>query len=139
MWREHLKQLVASGKHRTQHSLVGALSEAGFDVTQSSVSRELTAAGVRKRAGRYVPAREGGLPPGVAVHSGFTTAGGPLVVLHTNPAEAPLLGQAIDKAGLPGVLGTLAGDDTVFVACRDGADLSALGRFVGLGRIGGTA
>lgn len=133
MWREHLKNLVASGTFRTQHSLVVALSDAGFDVTQSSVSRELTSLGVRKLGGCYVPAQRGGLPPGVAVHAGFTSGGGPLVVLHTNPAEAPLLGQAIDNAGLPGVLGTLAGDDTVFVACVAGADLSALSRFVGIG------
>jgi len=139
MWREHLKNLVASGTFRTQQSLVAALSEVGFDVTQSSVSRELTALRVSKVGGRYVPARRGGLPPGVAVHAGFTTAGGPLVVLRTNPAEAPLLGQAIDNAGLPGVLGTLAGDDTVFVACLAGTDLSALGSFVGLGHLGGKA
>jgi transcriptional regulator of arginine metabolism len=62
-----------------------------------------------------------------------------MVVLHTNPAEAPLLGQAIDNAGLPGVLGTLAGDDTVFVACIAGADLSHLQRFVGLRSLEGTA
>lgn len=135
MWREQLKNLVASGTFRTQLSLVDGLAYAGFDVTQSSVSRELTALGARKLHGRYVPARRGGLPPGVAVHDGFTTAGGPLVVLHTNPAEAPLLGQAIDKAGLPGVLGTIAGDDTVFVACAAGADLSSIGRFVGLGQL----
>ena len=136
MWREHLKNLVASGTFRTQQSLVLALSKAGFDVTQSSVSRELSSMGVRKVEGCYVPARRGGLPPGVAVHAGFSTTGGPLVVLHTNPAEAPLLSQAIDKAGLPGVLGTIAGDDTVFVACRVGSDLTALSRFVGLGRLG---
>ena len=139
MWREHLNTLVASGGYRTQQSLVAALSEAGFDVTQSSVSRELNSLGVRKVGGRYVPARRGGLPPGVAVHAGFSTGGGPMVVLHTNPAEAPLLGQAIDNAGLPGVLGTLAGDDTVFVACIAGADLSHLQRFVGLRSLEGTA
>ncbi len=139
MWRQHLKNLVASGTFRTQQSLVVALSDAGFDVTQSSVSRELSALRVRKVGGCYVPARLGGLPPGVAVHAGFSTGGGPLVVLHTNPAEAPRLGQAIDNAALPCVLGTLAGDDTVFVACVNGADLSALERFVGLGQLGGAA
>jgi len=137
MWREHLKQLVASGAFRTQQSLVAALADAGFVVTQSSVSRELGASRVRKMGGRYVPARQAGLPPGVDVHAGFTTGGGPLVVLHTNPAEAPLLGQAIDNADLPGVLGTLAGDDTVFVACADWADTSVLSRFVGLAELGG--
>ena len=139
MWRKHLKNLVASGTFRTQQSLVLALSEAGYDVTQSSVSRELTSMGVRKVGGCYVPARRGGLPPGVAVHAGFSSAGGPLVVLHTNPAQAPLLAQAIDQAALPGVLGTLAGDDTVFVACRVGVDLAALSRFVGVSLLGGQA
>jgi len=139
MWRNLLTQLVASGEYRTQQSLVLGLADAGFEVTQSSVSRELTRQGVLKREGRYVPRRQGGLPPGVAVHGAEASAGGPLVVLHTNPAEAPLLGQAIDHAHLPGVLGTIAGDDTVFVACAPGVDLVALRQFVGLGNIGGAA
>jgi transcriptional regulator of arginine metabolism len=139
MWKTLLAELVASGRYGTQQSLVSALSDAGFTVTQSSVSRELTAQRVHKRDGRYFPRRRGGLPPGVAVHGADVSAGGPLVVLHTNPAEAPLLGQAIDHAHLPGVLGTIAGDDTVFVACTPGADLGSLRQFVGLMSMDGAA
>jgi len=132
MWRQHLEQLVASGRYRTQEQLVAALESAGFSMTQGSISRELSAQGVRKVGGTYVPAHVGGLPPGIVVHGGEISAGGPIVVLHTDPAGAPRLAQAVDRARLPGILGTLAGDDTVFVACLPDADLSGLSRFVGV-------
>jgi transcriptional regulator of arginine metabolism len=138
MWKTKLNTLLQSGRFRTQSALVKALSESGFDVTQSSVSREIMVLGARKQSGYYVPARRGGLPPGIAVHTGVSSSGGPLVVLRTNPAEAPLLAAAIDSAALPGVLGTIAGDDTVFVACEAGVQLTTLGRFVGLSGLGST-
>lgn len=139
MWTQHLVSLVASGQFRTQQDLVAALHSAGFSVTQSSVSRELSAQGVRKQSGRYVPASQGGLPPGILVHGGQASAGAPLVVLHTDPAAAPRLAQAIDRARIPGVMGSIAGDDTVFVACSREADLSGLARFVGVAVNGGAA
>ena len=137
MWQDALQDLVASTVFRTQQGLVDALHRAGHSVTQSSVSRELQAQGVRKVAGRYRPAKLGGLPPGVACHGADVSEGGPLVVLHTDPADAPRLGQAIDRAGLAGVLGTLAGDDTVFIALASGADPGVVTRFVGIGTSGG--
>ncbi len=139
MWQSFLSQLVASGAHRTQQSLVCALAEANFDVNQSSVSRELSRQGVRKVGGYYVPRHVGGLPPGVAVHGAVSSVGGSLLILHTNPAEAPLLGQSVDRSRLPGVLGTIAGDDTVFVACAPSADMDVIRQFLGLHQIEGAA
>ena len=136
MWKTDLSKFVASGRYRTQGSLVRALVAAGHAVTQSSVSRELAGQKVRKVGGYYVPSVQGGLPPGVRVHRVQVSAGGPIVVLHTQSAVAPRLAQAVDLAGLPGVLGTLAGDDTVFVACAPGVDLSLLHRFVGVAQEG---
>lgn len=112
-WKHHLERLVESGTYRTQGQLVDALAELGFTVHQGSVSRELRALGVTKVRGVYVMA-DASL--GAPVHSAVVTAAGCLLVLRTDPAFAQVLGQAIDDAGLPGVLGTIAGDDTVFVA-----------------------
>ena len=131
MWRDTLDSLVRSGRFSTQGDLVAALREAGHDVTQGTVSRELRARGIRKVGGRYVPPSVAGLPDGIEVVAADRCAG-PLVVLRTGPAMAPLLGQAIDDASITGVVGTIAGDDTVFVACAPGADLSALSRLVAL-------
>lgn len=112
-WREHLRDLVASRTCRTQRDLVVSLAKRGFEVHQGSVSRELQRLGATKIMGAYA-LPDGSL--GAPVHAVLVTAGGCLVVLRTDPAFASVLGQAVDDAGISGVLGTIAGDDTVFVA-----------------------
>ena len=122
-------ELISTGAYRTQGELVSALRASGADVTQSTVSRELSARGVRKVAGRYVTSADRGLPRAVVLLDGVV-ARGPMLVLKTAPAVAPLLAQAIDEARVDGVLGTIAGENTVFVACAPDADLAALRAFV---------
>jgi len=129
-WHHILRDLIVEGRYGTQTALVGALHDRGFDVGQPSVSRELRSLGARKSGGRYVLPLEGASNLGVQIHGSFASTG-PMVVLHTSPASAPLLAQAIDRAQLAGVLGTIAGDDTVFVACDGPAALGPLGRLVG--------
>ncbi len=129
MWRSTLLSLLRSGSYSTQGDLVAALQAVGHDLTQGTVSRELKARGVRKVRGRYVLPSAAGLPNGVEVVSA-AVATGAMIVLRTGPAMAPLLGQAVDDADLPGIVGTVAGDDTVFVACTHEVDLAALASFV---------
>ncbi len=131
MWRKVLLDLIASGRYSTQSQLVEALEQRGQTVNQSSISRELRARRVEKLEGRYVLPIEAGLPDAVDLFDVKIAHGGPLVVLRTVPAGAPILAQAIDHARIPGVLGTLAGDDTVFVACSGDGDLTGLSRFLG--------
>jgi transcriptional regulator of arginine metabolism len=52
--------------------------------------------------------------------------GGSIAVLHTGPGRAPLLALEIDRAGLKPVIGTVAGDDTIFVATRSIRDAAKL-------------
>ena len=130
MWQETLFQLLAQGSFRTQSELVRALSSAGHEVTQSSISRELRNQGVDKVGGRYVLPMNQGLNEAIELHSA-RYASGQLVVLKTHPAGAPLLAQAIDEARLPGVVGTIAGDDTVFLATDEQLNHEALRRFLG--------
>jgi transcriptional regulator of arginine metabolism len=47
---------------------------------------------------------------------------GNLVVLRTPPGTAHVVASALDRSGLPGVVGTVAGDDTIFVVVADGTD-----------------
>jgi transcriptional regulator of arginine metabolism len=120
-WREHLKTLIRTGAFRTQGEVQAALAEQGFVLHQTSISRELASLGVVKRAGVY--ALPGDAPVKAPVHEFRTTAHGCLVVVKTDPAYAAVLGQVVDDASLPGVIGTIAGEDTVFVATTglDGA------------------
>ena len=112
-WNEQLLELVKTGAFRKQGELVEALAQRGYVVHQGSVSRELRRIGVTKMRGAYVLADT---PHGAPLHAFTVAGGGGMVVLRTEPAFASVLAQAIDGAELSGVLGTIAGDDTVFVA-----------------------
>ena len=115
MWRDALITLVRTGQFKTQGELVSSLKTGGYDVTQASVSRELKARDIRKHNGFYVLA-DVSLPEGIPVLEAVTAGSQTLVVLKTQPAIAPMLSQSIDDAHIPGVLGTIAGNDTVFVS-----------------------
>jgi transcriptional regulator of arginine metabolism len=114
-WRAILNDLIETGNFRTQRELVRAIeARTGRRINQASVSRELTTLGVRKVDGVYR------LGPDLDIASRVgevaVTASGCLVVVHTDIAFASVIAQTIDGADIPGVLGTIAGDDTVFVA-----------------------
>ncbi|MEO8226322.1 MAG: arginine repressor [Gemmatimonadota bacterium] len=128
--KRHLKilELVSTQALRTQEEVAEELAREGWDVTQSSVSRDISALRLVKVDGVYRR------PPGGAQLSpdpderriadgviGIDPAGDALVVLHTPPGEANRVGAALDRAAWPEVLGTIAGDDTIFLAMRDGA------------------
>jgi len=130
-------ELVAERALSTQAEVAAALREAGFEVVQTTVSRDIADLGlikVRAPSGRLVYA-----PPGTSdsdrMHAlgaalrryalGIEAAGS-LVVLTTPSGYANALAQALDEAGHPAVAGTVAGDNTIFVAARDGTSGAAL-------------
>jgi transcriptional regulator of arginine metabolism len=137
-WRERqdaIRAILDAEAVESQEQLVRRLKRRGFRVTQSSVSRDLAELGVAKVDGRYValerlaeaaaPGRPGGLPapsPGdrrAAVASFMrevAPAGPHLLVVRTPPGGASPVGIAIDAARWPEVVGTVAGDDTLFIA-----------------------
>lgn len=130
-WRDILPALISQGSFRTQDELVTAIGEHCDQwPTQATVSRELAAIGARKVDGVYA------LPPppilGAPIHSLVATAGGCLAVIQTDPAFANLLARRIDRAAIDGILGTIAGDDTVFVAMAGPAVLPSLRACLGL-------
>jgi len=105
----------------TQEEIAQHLREHGFSATQSSISRDLQQLGVRRIKGRYVqePGQgiHGGGFAGVAAFvQGAIRTGPHLTVITTSPNAAKLVADAIDREGWMEVSGTLAGDDTVFVA-----------------------
>jgi len=106
--------------HR-QEELVEQLAERGFEVTQSSVSRDLRQLGVAKVSGRYVaPAPADAVPDPLADAAHLLRrakpAGPHLTVVLTTIGAAQSVGIALDRAAWPEIVGTVAGDDTVFVA-----------------------
>jgi transcriptional regulator of arginine metabolism len=125
--KRHLKilELISTRPVRTQEELAEALTAQGWDVTQSSVSRDIAALRLIKVDGAYRrppprPARtdpdERRVAEGVLT---IDTAGDALVVLHTSPGEANHVAVALDRMAWPEVIGTIAGDDTIFLAVKD--------------------
>lgn len=147
----HARIVELLGRHavHSQTELARLLAGGGFVVTQATLSRdleELAAVKVRRADGTLVYAvpEEGGdpTPRPAEGHGTFEAtlvrrlselcvsaeASANLVVLRTPPGGAHLLGAALDRAMLPAVIGTVAGDDTVLLVCRDpegGTDVAA--------------
>ena len=101
----------------TQADLKAHLERAGVPATQSSVSRDLEQLGVLKYNGRYtLPRTDGAAAQGLL---SLDLAGDVLVVAHTEPGLASAVAVQIDAARIPEIVGTLAGEDTIFIAVTD--------------------
>lgn len=128
--REVILSLLASRSLATQDELVGALRAEGVEASQASVSRDVSALGLVKIGGRWalpvVRARARD-PLADRVRENLLSvaaAGDHLLVLKTPPGEASGVALAIDRMELAGIVGTVAGDDTIFAAVagrREGA------------------
>jgi transcriptional regulator of arginine metabolism len=124
--QRRILELVASRKLRTQDEVAEALAAAGWAATQSSVSRDIAALGLVKIEGAYRrsprSARPRGNPDLARIADAVLTAesaGDALIVLKTPAGEANHVAVGLDRLAWPEVIGTIAGDDTIFVAVRD--------------------
>jgi transcriptional regulator of arginine metabolism len=126
-----LADLITHRQVRSQTELARMLAEEGIGVTQATLSRDLEDIGatkVRGAAGALVYAVREGPAPAENIRIPLTRlceellvsaeANGDLIVLRTPPGAAQLFASALDRARLPEVMGTVAGDDTVLVICR---------------------
>lgn len=123
--RAAVRALVLQERIATQEELALRLAARGFPVTQPAVSQDLRALGAVKESGRWrlPPDRFAGI--GGLVET-FTPAGPHLVVVRTLPGAAQRVGHAVDTAGWPETAGSVAGDDTLFVASASAADQQRL-------------
>ncbi len=101
----------------TQEELRSLLESAGVPATQSSVSRDLEELGVVKQRGHYtVPHANGAATRGLL---SLDLAGESLIVARTEPGLASAVAVQIDGAAISEIVGTLAGEDTIFIAVND--------------------
>lgn len=115
---EIILRIISATKLRSQDELASLLRKNGFNVTQASVSRDLDQLGIVKVKGFYtIPQNEftAGTPAPLSVE----TAGENLIILKLTPGMASAAAVVIDGAGIQEVVGTIAGDDTIFVAVKD--------------------
>ena len=132
---EALKMLISSQELGSQEEVLQALAKEGYTVTQATLSRDLKQLKVAKSAsmnGRYVyvlpnetmykrvpnprSARE------MLMTSGFTSINfsGNMIVIRTRPGYASSIAYNIDNSDIPQILGTIAGDDTIFLVKKEG-------------------
>ncbi len=124
-----LKDLLSEGDASTQEELAIELYKRRFDVTQSTISRDLRKIGAVKaidQSGRtvYRLPTEGNSPESTAASYSTGLRGlmldiqhnGAMIVIHTTPGSASLVARFLDQTKPAGILGTIAGDDTIFVA-----------------------
>ena len=120
--RSAILRILRGSPVRKQDELVRLLRREGLEVTQSSISRDLRDLGVLKAAGRYLPPDDvGGRTQGDfdtlrAFVRSVSTAGPSLTVIRTTVGAAQTVAAAIDRAEWPEVVGTISGDDTIFLA-----------------------
>ena len=124
-------RLVQERALATQAEVADALRSEGIDAVQTTVSRDIAQLGlvkVRGADGRLVYALPGAadldrlseLTTALRRWTTGMTAANCLLVVHTPRGYATPLADAIDSAGLADVVGTVAGENTIFVAPRDG-------------------
>ena len=115
--QKRILSLIRARPIGTQEELRSLLEKAGLSATQSSVSRDLEELGVVKHHGHYtVPQTNGAAARGLL---SLDTAGDNLIVARTEPGLASAVAVEIDRAAISEIVGTLAGEDTVFIALRD--------------------
>jgi transcriptional regulator of arginine metabolism len=145
--QQALSELVRTQPLASQHEIREHLAQLGYEATQSTISRDLEELGlvrIRDAGGnlRYGQPNDttalGASQRLRMLLSEFlvsVASSGNLVVLKTTPGAANAVADVLDRAGVDGVLGTIAGDDTVLVVAAEGTRGSALAKR--LGALGG--
>ncbi len=115
--QKRILNLIRAKRIATQEELRTHLEHTGVPATQSSVSRDLEELGVVKHHGFYaMPHANGDAARGLL---SLDVAGDVLVVARCLPGRASSVAVEIDDAAIPEVVGTLAGEDTIFIAVHD--------------------
>lgn len=126
-----IRRLVQRSHLSTQADLAEALHKEGIEAVQATVSRDIAQLGlvkIRNGDGKLIYALPGAadlrrrdqLASALRSWAQGMTPTGPLLVIQTPRGFAAALADAIDEAALPEVAGTIAGENTVFIAVREG-------------------
>jgi transcriptional regulator of arginine metabolism len=117
---EALLNLISTGTFSAQEDVVAQMVRSGFDVTQSSISRDFRLLGISKIRGFYQATadRTDRIRLSHFIQS-ISTAGPNMLVVKTESGGASPVAEAVDHALLQGIVGTVAGDNTIFIATEN--------------------
>jgi transcriptional regulator of arginine metabolism len=126
-----LLDVISQNQISSQQALLEKVLSLGYDITQSTLSRQLRRLGISKVNGTYHSLIKTQMMRSRILHMDISLPN--LLVIHTNPAEANALAAHLDKflswqrsSQYEGLLGTIAGDDTILVIAKDAKSLEAL-------------
>lgn len=126
-----IREIIRERAVKTQCDLALELQQAGYECTQATISRDIMDMGLLKSSdGCYLLPEEERLQRMVSELVEEVHVTGNMVVVKTFPGGAAGVSAAIDNAHLAGALGTVAGDNTIFVAATDGEAAESVGRAV---------
>ena len=138
--RQRLIELLREGLEGTQDEIGERLADDGFVTTQATISRDLDDIGaVRRHEGKrivYGLAERNG-PPTAFGKRMFAEvvrsvkSSGNLIIVRTFPGMAPTIAALLDQADVKGILGTVAGDDTVLVVADEQAGGKGVAKLIG--------
>ena len=131
--QKKILEIINAREIETQEELMNALKQEGYDTTQATVSRDIRQLGLRKISagiGKFYvagkSAYKGSDISSLQSYKSILESGvlsvdfaGNLVVIKTVSGMAMAVGAAVDSLQIEGVVGCIAGDDTIFVAVRD--------------------
>lgn len=121
-----IREILRSQPVVRQSQLVRLLGERGIEATQSSISRDLKQLGIAKLGDSYTEPATGDDATEIALVAGFirslATAGANLTVIRTATGAAQRVAVFLDRSDWPEIVGTLSGDDTIFVATRSAGE-----------------
>lgn len=115
--QEAILKLIGAMRIARQAELVQTLRDHGFEVTQASVSRDLEELGIIKINGAYSQPERVGNAFGIGLIN-VEPAGDCLIVAKTYSGLASASAVRIDAAKIDDIVGTIAGDDTIFIAVK---------------------
>lgn len=138
---EAIKKLISTKELGSQEEVLRELRAKGFELTQATLSRDLKQLKVAKAAsmsGNYLyvlpnetmykrvhtPLKSTELASSTGIVS--INFSGNVGVIHTRPGYASSVAYNIDNAEIPEIMGTIAGDDTIFIVIREGSDRNAV-------------
>ncbi len=123
--QQAIREILAEHPIARQAEIVARLNARGIPATQSSVSRDLRQMGIAKLGEAYAPATAASSadnpPPPPDFVRELRGAGANLLVLKTAVGAAARVAVFLDRSGWPEIVGTVSGDDTIFIATESGS------------------
>lgn len=128
--RKAILDIVSAKSISSQEELISELEKKGVGATQATLSRDLKALGISKVPGDGYTILGSATPKSVRSADGFgilsIAFSGQMAVVKTHPGFAGATASLLDRRSLPGVMGTIAGDDTVLMVLREEAGREAI-------------